>query len=85
MGFSAETENIIKNSKEKLRKKRCDLIVANDVSRSDIGFNVDYNEVDLIFSSGEKEKIKKAKKNIVANLIVEKILNRFLINDGSLN
>jgi len=85
VGFSAETENIIKNSKEKLRKKRCDLIVANDVSRSDIGFNVDYNEVDLIFSSGEKEKIKKAKKNIVANLIVEKILNRFLINDGSLN
>ena len=45
VGFSAETENIIKNSIEKMREKHCDIIIANDVSNKEIGFNVDFNEV----------------------------------------
>lgn len=46
--FAAETEDLIENARGKLRRKSCDLVVANDVSRSDIGFGVDRNEVSII-------------------------------------
>ena len=49
IGFSAETENLIKNSKIKMHEKFCDMIIANDVSKKDRGFHSDYNEV-LILS-----------------------------------
>ena len=42
IGFSAETENLIQNSKNKLKNKNADWIIANDVSKKDIGFNKDY-------------------------------------------
>ena len=45
MGFSAETENIINNSMEKMQNKLCDIMVANDVSKKGVGFNTDFNEV----------------------------------------
>ena len=48
VGFSAETENIIKNSIEKMHEKHCDIIIANDVSNKETGFNVDFNEVTII-------------------------------------
>ena len=48
VGFAAETEHLIEHAREKLIRKGIDLIVANDVSRSDIGFNSDFNEVLLI-------------------------------------
>ena len=48
VGFSAETENVIQNSKIKIKEKYCDLIVANDVSEKDSGFNSDYNKVSII-------------------------------------
>ena len=46
--FAAETEDLIENARAKLERKGCDLVVANDVSRSDIGFGVDQNEVSII-------------------------------------
>ncbi len=46
--FAAETEDLIENARGKLERKGCDLVVANDVSRSDIGFGVDQNEVSII-------------------------------------
>lgn len=49
VGFAAETENLENNARAKLRRKQCDLIVANDVSRKDIGFDTHENEVLLIF------------------------------------
>ncbi len=49
VGFAAETENLEINARKKLEKKDCDLIVANDVSRTDIGFDSDENEVLLVF------------------------------------
>ncbi len=48
IGFAAETEHLIKNAKTKLTKKNVDLIVLNDVSRKDIGFNSNENEVTFI-------------------------------------
>lgn len=53
VGFAAETENVIENAQEKLRKKRCDLIVANDVSKAGIGFDSAENEVTLCLPGGE--------------------------------
>ena len=47
-GFSAETKNVIKNSTQKIKNKNCDLIFANDVSKKEIGFNSDFNEVSVI-------------------------------------
>ena len=50
VGFAAESENLFDNAKSKLEKKGCDLIVANDVSNNEIGFESDFNEVHLFLS-----------------------------------
>ena len=78
VGFSAETENIIKNSIEKMHEKHCDIIVANDVSNKETGFNVDFNEVTIIENNGEIQKIKKSSKKFIASIIAKKIINSFL-------
>ena len=49
VGFAAETENVIENAQGKLERKGCDLVVANDVSRKDIGFDSSENEVTLVY------------------------------------
>ena len=49
VGFVAETENLESNARDKLTRKGCDLIVANDVSRNDIGFDSNENEVLLVY------------------------------------
>ncbi len=85
VGFSAETEKLLQNSKQKLRNKNADWIVANDVSKKDIGFNKDFNEVTIIRSDGKTTQIKKNKKSFIASIISEKIINELLINDKSLN
>ncbi len=64
VGFSAETENLIINSKTKLKEKYCDLIIANDVSQKDLGFNSEYNKVSIIDKKGKIKSIKKIKKVI---------------------
>lgn len=48
VGFAAETQNLIEHAQDKLERKELDLIIANDVSRSDIGFDSDYNQVQVI-------------------------------------
>jgi phosphopantothenoylcysteine decarboxylase/phosphopantothenate--cysteine ligase len=52
IGFAAETENLLENARAKLAKKGVDAIVVNDVSRADIGFNSDQNEVTIITADG---------------------------------
>ncbi|MGE9270392.1 MAG: phosphopantothenoylcysteine decarboxylase, partial [Verrucomicrobiales bacterium] len=49
VGFAAETENLEKNSRQKLQRKGCDLIVANDVSKAGVGFDSDRNELLLVY------------------------------------
>ena len=53
VGFAAETENLLENARAKLHAKEVDYIVANDVSRSDIAFDSEYNEVELVGRDGE--------------------------------
>ena len=85
VGFSAETDRINKNSNLKLRKKNCDLIIANDISKKDSGFNSDYNRVSIIDNIGKVKVIKKNKKSFIANKITEFILNKLLIEEKNLN
>ena len=85
IGFSAETQKLLHNSKSKLKEKNADWIIANDVSKKDIGFNKDYNEVTIIESSGKISKIKKNRKSFIASVISERIINQLLINDKNLN
>ena len=54
VAFAAETENLLYNARRKLERKQATLIVANDVSRSDIGFDVDRNEVEIIGPSSDQ-------------------------------
>ena len=65
MGFCAETERIEEHAKSKLIKKGLDFIVANDVSKSDIGFDSDYNEVS-VFTDKSHQFLQKASKRLLA-------------------
>ncbi len=85
VGFSAETENLNKNALSKLRDKNCDLIIANDVSKKDSGFNSDYNSVTIIDSNGKLKTLKRNKKSFIANKIVEIVLDKLLMNDRNFN
>ena len=69
VGFAAETDDIEAKAREKMRRKNLDAIVANDVSRDDIGFDSDDNEVLVLFSDGAVVNIAKAPKEAVAAAI----------------
>mgnify|MGYP001321390506 FL=1 len=86
VGFAAETNDVIKFAKDKLEKKHCDWIVANDVSDKSIGFNSHNNEVSIIQKGNDMEKITKRDKAEVASILVKKILKKFSVNENkSLN
>ena len=85
IGFAAETENLSRNAISKLKQKNCDIIIANDVSKKDTGFNSDYNKVIIIESSGKIKLIKKSKKSFIANKVAQIVLDKLLIDDRSFN
>jgi phosphopantothenoylcysteine decarboxylase/phosphopantothenate--cysteine ligase len=71
VGFAAETNDVVAYGHEKLKRKNADLFVANDVSRKDIGFSADENEVHLLFADGRAVKVDKASKKRIANAILD--------------
>ncbi len=77
VGFAAETHDLKQNAQKKLRTKNCDLIVANDVSRSDSGMESDKNEVIIFFRNGEERKLLHTSKKIIARELV-KIISKML-------
>ena len=77
IGFSAETNDLEINSLKKLNSKNCDWIVANDVSKKDIGFNADDNEVSIFYKNKSSEKISKTNKSLIANEIVKRVTQEF--------
>jgi phosphopantothenoylcysteine decarboxylase / phosphopantothenate---cysteine ligase len=85
VGFSAETQNLINNSKLKIKEKYCDLIIANDVSKKNVGFNSDYNKVSIIDKKGRVKAIPKNKKSFIAVTIARIILDKLLTNDKNFN
>jgi phosphopantothenoylcysteine decarboxylase/phosphopantothenate--cysteine ligase len=74
VGFAAETEELRESAQRKLREKNCDLLVANDVGRADIGMDSDDNEVVIFFKDGESEKLSRTKKTKLARALLKIIL-----------
>ena len=74
VGFATETENVIENARDKLRRKHLDLIVANDVSKSGIGFGADDNEVTIIDAAGGAVHVPKLSKDEIAQIILDEAL-----------
>lgn len=74
IGFCAESQNLIEFAKNKIDKKGCDYLVANDISRKDIGFGSDENEIYILDKSHNIKHFEKATKQQVAKNILEYIL-----------
>lgn len=80
VGFALETDNVIENAKHKLYSKNADIIFANSCSKENPAFNVDENELIVIYKNAKVENLGKHKKQILAEMIVDRIL----MSDGSL-
>jgi phosphopantothenoylcysteine decarboxylase/phosphopantothenate--cysteine ligase len=73
VGFAAETENLLQNTREKLEKKNLDLIVANDVTLPGAGFKADTNIVKIMDRSGKVEELPLMTKEDLADRILDRI------------
>ena len=69
VGFAAETENVLTYARSKLERKNLDLVIANDVSKSGIGFNADENEVTLVGKQGDYTLPRSSKHELARTLI----------------
>ena len=76
IGFAAETNNLEDNSIKKLKNKNCDMIIANDVSNKNIGFDSDFNEVTIFYKNNSKEKLLMKRKSLISDEIVERVNNQ---------
>jgi len=74
IGFAAESRNLKENAVNKLHQKGMDMIAANDISKPQAGFNVDTNQVLLIFSDGSSEQLPLMSKNEVAEKIIQHLV-----------
>ncbi|MDQ2867542.1 MAG: hypothetical protein M3R59_03890 [Verrucomicrobiota bacterium] len=69
-GFAAETNDLAQNAQEKLARKHCDMLIANDVSDDAIGFESDENAVTIFFRDGKTREIARlSKKNLACELV----------------
>jgi phosphopantothenoylcysteine decarboxylase/phosphopantothenate--cysteine ligase len=78
VGFAAETNDLAGNALEKMKRKNLDAIVANDVSRTDIGFDADSNEVRVYFSDGTALDLAMAAKDAIASAVWSAVCRKFL-------
>jgi phosphopantothenoylcysteine decarboxylase/phosphopantothenate--cysteine ligase len=73
VGFAAETEDLLSNAKGKLENKNLDMIVANDVSAGDSGFDADTNKVQVIYRNGKVEDLPLMSKEVLADQLLDRI------------
>lgn len=73
VGFAAESENLLANAREKLERKKLDLLVANDITATDAGFDADTNRVVLIDAAGGQEALELQSKARVAETVVKRV------------
>ena len=73
VGFAAETNNIENYAKDKIVKKNLDLIVLNDVSKQDIGFNSDFNAVTVFDKEGKVAAFPKMTKEVLSGVLMDLI------------
>jgi phosphopantothenoylcysteine decarboxylase / phosphopantothenate---cysteine ligase len=74
VGFAAETGQVLENAAAKLREKRLDLMVANDVTQPGAGFDSETNIVTLLFPDGRRKPLQKMSKLDVANVILDSVV-----------
>jgi phosphopantothenoylcysteine decarboxylase / phosphopantothenate---cysteine ligase len=73
VGFAAETQNLAAEARRKLEVKNCDMVVGNDVSGSETGFESDQNEVVLVMRTGESVRVPRASKREIADRILDEV------------
>ncbi len=73
VGFAAETDDLVTHAADKLRRKRLDLIVGNDVGQADAGFEVDTNRAVLLDASGAVQELPLMSKAALAEVICDRI------------
>lgn len=73
VGFAAETQDLLANAQEKLKKKNLDMIVVNDVSREDAGFESETNAVKILYRDGGMEELPLMSKQEVADQLLDRI------------
>lgn len=78
VGFAAESQNLIENAKDKLKRKNLDFIVANDISRKDTGFASDDNKVTILSNDNEKFDLEKMEKDKIAEKLFDIIAKKRL-------
>ncbi len=76
VGFAAETRDVLAYARDKMQRKKLDMIIANDVSRGDIGFNADQNEV-VVLTKSQELHLEKQDKNKLANRLTTQIIATF--------
>lgn len=73
-GFAMETQDLIQNAEDKLRRKKCDMLVANNLTDAGAGFQHDTNQVTLLFANGSKEPLPLMDKSALADVILDRLL-----------
>jgi phosphopantothenoylcysteine decarboxylase/phosphopantothenate--cysteine ligase len=73
IGFAAESRDLLSNASEKLKSKKLDMIVANDISAPDAGFGVETNRVTLLYAKGKQESLPLMGKTEAAEIIVARL------------
>ncbi|MBQ7417475.1 MAG: bifunctional phosphopantothenoylcysteine decarboxylase/phosphopantothenate--cysteine ligase CoaBC [Acidaminococcaceae bacterium] len=76
VGFAAETQNLLENAANKVKKKNLDMIVANDVSLKGAGFNTDTNIVKFLYPDGTVEALEILSKDTVAAILLDRVLEK---------
>jgi phosphopantothenoylcysteine decarboxylase/phosphopantothenate--cysteine ligase len=71
--FAAESQNLIENAKQKLKKKNADMVVANDITLKDAGFAADTNIVSIIDADGNISDYPKMQKSELAKIILKEL------------
>lgn len=74
VGFAAETQNVEGYAMQKLQEKKLDFIVANDVTAEGAGFNKDTNIVTIFEANGNKSSYECLRKDVVAGIILDKVI-----------
>jgi phosphopantothenoylcysteine decarboxylase/phosphopantothenate--cysteine ligase len=80
VGFAAESNDLVQNATEKLRRKNLDAMVANDISRSDIGFESEHNEVTLLFPDASPQVLERASKTLIARRVLTLLYDKLMSN-----
>jgi len=81
VGFAAESEDVVANARQKLQRKRLDLIVANDITAADSGFGVDTNKVTLIDKDGNVESLPLLTKREAAEKLLDRVVGLLVRRD----